>query len=61
MGVSADAGVQGGKTAVCFLLQGSKEQVLLARCLLENLAFDCEPVTEAVEIPQTAFGRIIGW
>uniref|UniRef100_A0A3Q3XF43 Tudor domain-containing protein n=1 Tax=Mola mola TaxID=94237 RepID=A0A3Q3XF43_MOLML len=60
VGVSADAGVQGCKTAVCFLLQGSKEQVLLARCLLENLAFDCEPVTEAVEIPQTAFGRIIG-
>ncbi|KAK9530820.1 hypothetical protein VZT92_012300 [Zoarces viviparus] len=50
----------GCKTAVCFLLQGSQEQVLLARCVLENLVTDCEPVTEALEVPQTAFGRIIG-
>ncbi|XP_029311988.1 tudor and KH domain-containing protein isoform X2 [Cottoperca gobio] len=43
-----------------FLDMGSKEQVLLARCVLENLVTDCEPVTEALEVPQTAFGRIIG-
>ena len=58
--VLSDSGEPGCKTAVCFLLQGSKEQVLLARCILENLVTDCEPVTEALEVPQTAFGRIIG-
>lgn len=58
--VLSDSGEPGCKTAVCFLLQGSKEQVLLARCVLENLVIDCEPVTEALEVPQTAFGRIIG-
>ncbi|KAK7919531.1 hypothetical protein WMY93_010815 [Mugilogobius chulae] len=45
---------------VCFLLQGSKEQVLLARCVLESLVTDCEPVSETMGVPQTAFGRIIG-
>ncbi|KAM6898046.1 tudor and KH domain-containing protein isoform 1-T2 [Lycodopsis pacificus] len=55
-----DPGEAGCKTTVCFLLQGSQEQVLLARCVLENLVTDCEPVTEALEVPQTAFGRIIG-
>lgn len=55
-----DSGEPGCKTAVCFLLQGSKEQVLMARCVLENLVTDCEPVTETLEVPQTAFGRIIG-
>ncbi|XP_054454781.1 tudor and KH domain-containing protein [Anoplopoma fimbria] len=55
-----DSGEPGCKTTVCFLLQGSQEQVLLARCVLENLVTDCEPVTEALEVPQTAFGRIIG-
>lgn len=45
---------------VCFQLHGSKEQVLLARCVLENLAIDCEPVVEVLEVPQAAFGRIIG-
>ncbi|XP_078135653.1 tudor and KH domain-containing protein [Sander vitreus] len=58
--VLPDSGEPGCKTTVCFLLQGSKEQVLLARCVLENLVTDCEPVTEALEVPQTAFGRIIG-
>ncbi|KAM9337023.1 tudor and KH domain-containing protein [Symphorus nematophorus] len=58
--VLSDLGESGCKTAVCFLLQGSKEQVLLARCVLENLVTDCEPVSEALEVPQTAFGRIIG-
>ncbi|KAA8581047.1 hypothetical protein FQN60_002628 [Etheostoma spectabile] len=58
--VLSDSGEPGCKTTVCFLLQGSKEQVLLARCVLENLVTDCEPVTEALEVPQTAFGRIIG-
>ncbi|KAM4624621.1 tudor and KH domain-containing protein isoform 2-T2 [Polymixia lowei] len=48
------------QTAVCVLLQGSPEEVLLARCVLENLATDCEPATEVLEVPQTAFGRIIG-
>lgn len=45
---------------VCFLLHGSKEQVLLARCILQNLINDYEPVVEVFEVPQTAFGRIIG-
>ncbi|XP_044034818.1 tudor and KH domain-containing protein isoform X2 [Siniperca chuatsi] len=58
--VLSDVGEPGCQTAVCFLLQGSKEQVLLARCFLENLVTDCEPVTEALEVPQTAFGRVIG-
>lgn len=58
--VLSDSGEPGCKTAVCFLLQGSKEQVLLARCVLENLVTDCEPVNETLEVPQTAFGRIIG-
>lgn len=57
--VLPDSGEPGCK-AVCFLLQGSKEQILLARCILENLVTDCEPVTVALEVPQTAFGRIIG-
>ncbi|KAG7507259.1 tudor and KH domain-containing protein isoform X1 [Solea senegalensis] len=46
--------------AVCFVLQGSKDQILRARCVLESLVTDCEPVTETLEVPQTAFGRIIG-
>ncbi|XP_062299078.1 tudor and KH domain-containing protein isoform X1 [Scomber scombrus] len=58
--VLSDSGEPGCKTAVCFVLQGSKEQVLLARCILENLVTDCQPMTEALEVPQTAFGRIIG-
>ncbi|XP_053197945.1 tudor and KH domain-containing protein isoform X1 [Scomber japonicus] len=58
--VLSDAGEPGCKTAVCFVLQGSKEQVLLARCILENLVTDCQPMTEVLEVPQTAFGRIIG-
>uniref|UniRef100_A0A1A7XLR2 Tudor and KH domain containing n=1 Tax=Iconisemion striatum TaxID=60296 RepID=A0A1A7XLR2_9TELE len=45
---------------VCVQLQGSKEQVLLARCVLENLAIDAQPVTEVLEVPQTSFGCIIG-
>uniref|UniRef100_A0A673A8N0 Tudor and KH domain containing n=1 Tax=Sphaeramia orbicularis TaxID=375764 RepID=A0A673A8N0_9TELE len=56
----SDSDSSGCKTAVCFLLQGSKEQVLLARCVLENLVIDCEPASEVLEVPQTAFGRIIG-
>ncbi|KAM9817671.1 tudor and KH domain-containing protein [Neosynchiropus ocellatus] len=49
-----------GQAAVHFQLQGSDEQVLLACCILENLVSDCEPVVETLEVPQTAFGRIIG-
>ncbi|XP_029953922.1 tudor and KH domain-containing protein-like isoform X2 [Salarias fasciatus] len=41
-------------------LQGTTEQVLLARCVLENLVADCEPVSEVLEVPQTCLGRIIG-
>lgn len=58
--VLSDSGEPGCKTAICILLQGSKEQVLLARCVLDNLVTECEPVSEALEVPQTAFGRIIG-
>ncbi|XP_028988985.1 tudor and KH domain-containing protein isoform X2 [Betta splendens] len=58
--VLTDAGESGCKTTICFLLQGSKEQILFARCLLENLISESEPVTEDLEVPQTAFGRIIG-
>lgn len=60
MRVLSDSGEPGCKSAVCFLLQGSKEQVFLARCILENLITESEPVTVNVEVPQTAFGRIIG-
>lgn len=41
-------------------VQGTKEQVLLARCVLDNLVTDCEPVSEVLEVPQTSLGRIIG-
>uniref|UniRef100_A0A3Q1JU82 Tudor domain-containing protein n=1 Tax=Anabas testudineus TaxID=64144 RepID=A0A3Q1JU82_ANATE len=58
--VLSDSGEPGCKSAVCFLLQGSKEQVFLARCILENLITESEPVTVNLEVPQTAFGRIIG-
>uniref|UniRef100_A0A3B4B5V9 Tudor domain-containing protein n=1 Tax=Periophthalmus magnuspinnatus TaxID=409849 RepID=A0A3B4B5V9_9GOBI len=58
--VMSDTVSSGSKSEVCFVLQGSKEQVLLARCVLENLVTDCEPVSETMEVPQTAFGRIIG-
>ncbi|KAM6897192.1 tudor and KH domain-containing protein [Xenentodon cancila] len=50
----------GSKATVCFLLQGLKEQVLLARCVLQNLVIDCEPATDVLEVPQASFGRIIG-
>ncbi|KAM9837608.1 tudor and KH domain-containing protein isoform 2-T2 [Aulostomus maculatus] len=58
--VLADCGESGCKTNVSFLLQGSEEQVMLARCVLENLVTDSEPVSEVLDVPQTAFGRIIG-
>ncbi|XP_056874042.1 tudor and KH domain-containing protein isoform X1 [Takifugu flavidus] len=57
--ISLDGGKSDSQN-VSFLLQGSKEQVLLARCVLQNLVIDCEPVVEVLEVPQTAFGRIIG-
>lgn len=57
--ISSDGGESEGHD-VCFQLHGSKEQVLLARCVLQNLAIDCEPVVEVLEVPQAAFGRIIG-
>ena len=48
------------QTAVGLLLRGSPEQILMAKCVLDNLVTDCEPATEVLEVPQTAFGRIIG-
>ncbi|CAL8262500.1 unnamed protein product [Arctogadus glacialis] len=48
------------QTAVGLLLRGSPEQILMAKCVLGNLVTDCEPATEVLEVPQTAFGRIIG-
>ncbi|CAL8303564.1 unnamed protein product [Lota lota] len=48
------------QTAVGLLLRGSPKQILLAKIVLDNLATDCEPATEVLEVPQTAFGRIIG-
>lgn len=59
MRITSDGGDSEGQN-VCFLLHGSKEQVLLARCVLQNLVIDCEPTAEVLEVPQTAFGRIIG-
>ncbi|XP_019901773.1 tudor and KH domain-containing protein isoform X1 [Esox lucius] len=58
--VLAGEGELGSQNTVCFLLQGSPQQVLLARCTLENLATDCETTSDVMEVPQTAFGRIIG-
>ncbi|XP_039521064.1 tudor and KH domain-containing protein isoform X1 [Pimephales promelas] len=48
------------QSMVNFLIQGSPEQILVAQCALEKLASDCELITEVIEVPQTAFGRIIG-
>ncbi|TSK14847.1 MBT domain-containing protein 1 [Bagarius yarrelli] len=48
------------QSSVCFLLQGTTQQNLLAKCALEKLANDSEPITDVIEVPQTAFGRIIG-
>ncbi|XP_052427122.1 tudor and KH domain-containing protein isoform X1 [Carassius gibelio] len=48
------------QSLVNFLIQGSPEQILVAQCALEKLATDCEVITDVIDIPQTAFGRIIG-
>ncbi|XP_042591772.1 tudor and KH domain-containing protein-like isoform X2 [Cyprinus carpio] len=48
------------QSLVNFLIQGSPEQILVAQCALEKLATDCEVLTDVVDVPQTAFGRIIG-
>lgn len=48
------------QSAVCFLLQGTTQQNLLAKCALEKLASDSELINVVLEVPQTAFGRIIG-
>ncbi|XP_064179289.1 tudor and KH domain-containing protein isoform X1 [Anguilla rostrata] len=47
-------------SAVCFQLHGSAEQVFLAKCALDKLASDSEVIADVMEVPQTAFGRIIG-
>lgn len=49
------------QSMVNFLIQGSPEQILVAQCALEKLATDCEVITDVIDVPQTAFGRIIGW
>ncbi|KAI4897196.1 hypothetical protein NFI96_014897 [Prochilodus magdalenae] len=48
------------QSSVCFLLQGTAEQILLAKCALEKMANDSEVISDVIEVPQTAFGRIIG-
>ncbi|XP_067286380.1 tudor and KH domain-containing protein isoform X2 [Pseudorasbora parva] len=48
------------QSMVNFLIQGSPEQILVAQCALEKLATDCEVITDVIDVPQTAFGRIIG-
>lgn len=48
------------QSTVCFLLQGTTQQNLLAKCALEKLANDSELINDVLEVPQTAFGRIIG-
>lgn len=58
--VLSETGEPSSQNAVCFHLQGSAEQVLLARCALENLARDGEPTSQVLEVPHTALGRIIG-
>uniref|UniRef100_A0A3P9HZT6 Tudor and KH domain containing n=1 Tax=Oryzias latipes TaxID=8090 RepID=A0A3P9HZT6_ORYLA len=58
--VLSESGEPGSEAGVCFLLQGSKEQVLLAHCVLKNLISDYEPASEVLEVPQVSFGRIIG-
>ncbi|KAI4802727.1 hypothetical protein KUCAC02_006305 [Chaenocephalus aceratus] len=46
--VLSDPGEQGHRS-VSFLMQGTQEQVLLARCVLENLLTDCEQLSEALD------------
>ncbi|XP_037546672.1 tudor and KH domain-containing protein [Nematolebias whitei] len=58
--VLSESGEPGSKANICFQLHGSEEQIVLARCVLENLVIDCEPVSEVLKVPQTSFGRIIG-
>ncbi|TRY56663.1 hypothetical protein DNTS_014138 [Danionella cerebrum] len=48
------------QSMVNFLIRGSSEQILVAQCTLEKLATECEVKTEVIDVPQTAFGRIIG-
>ncbi|XP_073684889.1 tudor and KH domain-containing protein isoform X2 [Garra rufa] len=48
------------QSLVNFLIQGSPEQILVAQCALEKMATDCEVITDVIDVPQTAFGRIIG-
>ncbi|XP_065118661.2 tudor and KH domain-containing protein isoform X2 [Paramisgurnus dabryanus] len=50
----------GDQSSVNFLIKGSPEQILVAQCAIETLATDCEVINDVIEVPQTAFGRIIG-
>ncbi|XP_066560943.1 tudor and KH domain-containing protein isoform X2 [Amia ocellicauda] len=43
-----------------FVIHGSTEQVCRAKVALARLVTDCEVITDHIEVPQTAFGRIIG-
>ncbi|MFT7804212.1 tudor and KH domain-containing protein-like [Arapaima gigas] len=56
----AQVTVQADQNTVCLHLQGSTQQVLRARCILEKMVSDCEVITEVFEVPQAALGRIIG-
>lgn len=60
MSVLSESAEPGCEAGVRFLLQGSKEQVLLAHCVLKNLISDYEPASEVLEVPQVSVGRIIG-
>ncbi|XP_017558869.1 tudor and KH domain-containing protein isoform X1 [Pygocentrus nattereri] len=48
------------QSSVYFLLQGTAEQIVLAKFALEKLATDSEVISDVIDVPQTAFGRIIG-
>ncbi|XP_067101673.1 tudor and KH domain-containing protein isoform X1 [Osmerus mordax] len=58
--VQTEGGDPSSQQAVCLQLRGSAEQVLRARCAVDKLASDCEPTCHAMEVPYSAFGRIIG-
>ncbi|XP_015211704.2 tudor and KH domain-containing protein isoform X1 [Lepisosteus oculatus] len=49
-----------GNAERTFLISGSAEQVCRARVAIAQLVTDCEAITDIIEVPQTAFGRIIG-
>lgn len=58
--VLMDSESSGGQREVRLQLQGSEQQVLLARCVLDGLVINSKPVSEVLEVPFTSVGRIIG-